>query len=315
MNILVAGGAGFIGSNLCTLLLQNHDNRVICIDNLITGDIKNITELKSNRQFTFLQADIISPLEIDFQIDRIYHLASPASPVDYYNHPIETMLANSQGTLNLLNLAVKQKARFLFASTSEIYGNPKEHPQKETYWGNVNSYGPRSCYDESKRFSESLCYTFRHKYDLDIRIIRIFNTYGPNMQKDDGRVVSNFINQAIVNQPITVYGEGKQTRSFCYVSDLITGILKVMETSGLKGEILNMGNPQELSILEIAKLIILLSKSKSKIIYQSLPQDEPIRRKPDITKAKKLLNWIPSVDLEEGLNLTIDYFKNLNTTF
>lgn len=309
MNILVTGGAGFIGSHLCKNLLNNGD-KVICIDNLLTGDLKNLTSIKSNSNFQFVEHDVVSPLLLKEKIDQIYHLASPASPIDYQNHPLETLLTNSQGTYNLLELAKQNKARFLLASTSEIYGDPKEHPQKENYWGNVNSFGPRSCYDEAKRFAESLCYTYLHKFNADIRIIRIFNTYGPNMQKDDGRVISNFINQAIKSQPVTIYGKGSQTRSFCYVDDLVNGIIKTMEKPDIKGEIINLGNPDEYTILEIANAIIKLTGSKSKIIFKPLPEDDPTRRKPDISKAKKLLNWEPKVTLQEGLLKTIDYFKS-----
>lgn len=309
MNILVSGGAGFIGSHLCKSLLKNED-KVICVDNLLTGDLCNLSDIKSNPHFQFLQHDIVTPLPLKDKIDQIYHLASPASPIDYQNYPLETLLTNSQGTYNLLAHARKNKARFLLASTSEVYGDPKEHPQNESYWGHVNPFGPRSCYDEAKRFAESLCYTYVHKFNVDVRIIRIFNTYGPNMQKDDGRVISNFINQAIKNQPVTIYGKGSQTRSFCYVSDLVNGIIKTMEKPDIKGEIINLGNPDEHTILEIAEMIIQLTNSKSKIVFKPLPQDDPTRRKPDIIKAQKLLGWEPTIPLKEGLFKTIDYFKN-----
>lgn len=309
MNILVTGGSGFIGSHLCKKLLEK-GGRVICVDNLLTGDLKNLSDIISHPQFQFVKQDIISPIFLAEKIDQIYHLASPASPIDYQNYPLETLLTNSQGTYNLLELARKNKARFLFASTSEVYGDPLEHPQKETYWGHVNSFGPRSCYDEAKRFAESLCYTYLHKFNVDMRIIRIFNTYGSSMQKDDGRVVSNFINQALENEPVTIYGKGSQTRSFCYVDDLIKGIVKMMGKPDIMGEIINLGNPDEYSILEIAKVIIKLTSSKSKIIFKPLPQDDPTRRQPDISKAKKLLGWEPKISLKEGLLKTIEYFKN-----
>lgn len=308
MNILVAGGAGFIGSHLCQSLLKNGD-RVICVDNLITGRKNNLNNFISNPRFKFIKHDIVKQIKLDEKIDKIYHLASPASPIDYQNHPLETLLTNSQGTYNLLELAKTNNARFLLASTSEVYGDPKEHPQKENYWGNVNSFGPRSCYDEAKRFAESLCYTYLHQYNIDTRIIRIFNTYGPNMQKEDGRVISNFVNQAINNKAITIYGKGQQTRSFCFVSDLVNGMVKTMENPDIKGEIINLGNPDEHNILEIAKLIIELTSSKSQIVFKPLPQDDPTRRKPDISKAKKLLNWEPKISLKEGLLKTIDYFN------
>ena len=255
--VLVTGGAGFIGSHLCDFLLKK-GMVVYCIDNLITGSKENIFNLLKNRNFIFKKLDIINPFDKrtsdEFNnLSCIFNLASPASPVDYQNYPEETALVNSVGTYNLLQLAVKNNAKFLMASTSETYGDPKEHPQKETYWGNVNSYGPRSCYDESKRFSESLTYVFVKKYNLDARIVRIFNTYGPRMQKDDGRVVSNFINQALDGKTITIYGKGEQTRSFCYVSDLVEGIYKAMFGKGTKGKIFNLGNPQEYTILDLQK--------------------------------------------------------------
>ncbi|OGM08947.1 hypothetical protein A2Z67_06480 [Candidatus Woesebacteria bacterium RBG_13_36_22] len=307
--VLVTGGAGFLGSHLCDRLIEKK-YRVICLDNLITGSERNIKHLLKNNNFKFIKADVTGDLDLNLKLDYIFHLASPASPIDYQNHPEETALANSLGTLKMLRLAVKNKARFLLASTSEIYGDPKEHPQKESYWGNVNSYGPRSCYDESKRFAEALVYLFIHKYNLDVRIIRIFNTYGPRMQKDDGRAVSSFINQALDGKPLTIYGRGNQTRSFCYYSDLINGIEKVMFEEGLKGEIFNLGNPNESKIIELAKLIISLTNSKSEIQYLPLPKDDPARRRPDITKAKKLLSWEPIVDISEGLKKTIEYYRN-----
>ena len=273
-NILVAGGAGFIGSHLCDLLISK-GYRVYCVDNLITGSKENIKHLKKNKNFKFIEKDITLSLNISIDFDYIFNLASPASPIDYQNFPEETSLVNSLGTYNLLKLALKNRAMFLFTSTSEIYGDPKQHPQKETYWGNVNSFGPRSCYDESKRFAESLIYIFLNKYNLDARIVRIFNTYGPRMQKDDGRVVSNFINQALEGRALTIYGKGLQTRSFCYVSDLVDGLYKAMFTKKTTGQIFNLGNPQEYKILQLADLVIRLTGSKSKVIYKDLPKDDP----------------------------------------
>jgi nucleoside-diphosphate-sugar epimerase len=309
---LVAGGAGFIGRHLCAKLLQN-GYQVVCVDSLITGHKKNIEPFLKNENFKYVNLDIADPTSLKLRgvcADFIFHLASPASPVDYQNHSEETLLANSLGTRNLLQLALKNKARVVIASTSEIYGDPKEHPQKESYLGNVNSFGPRSCYDESKRFAEALTYVYLHKYDLDIRIARIFNTYGPYMQKDDGRVISNFINQALEGKDLTVYGQGKQTRSFCYVSDLVEGLYKLMFTPGLKGEVINLGNPEEYTIVDLAKKIIAMTGTKSKIIFKPLPQDDPMQRCPDITRAKKLLNWQPKVASSEGLQKTINYYRN-----
>jgi nucleoside-diphosphate-sugar epimerase len=303
---LVAGGAGFIGCHLCKFLLEK-DYQVVCVDNLITGSKRNIEPLLKNPNFKFVDEDIVNNL--DLNINYIFHLASPASPVDYHNHSEETLLANSLGTRNLLQLALKHQARVVIASTSEVYGDPKEHPQKETYLGNVNSFGPRACYDESKRFAEAMSFVYLHKYDLDIRIARIFNTYGPQMQKDDGRVISNFINQALEGKDLTVYGKGEQTRSFCYVTDLVKGLYKLMFTAGPKGEIVNLGNPEEYKILGLAKKIINMTGSKSKIVYRPLPQDDPMQRCPDISKAKKLLDWQPKIAVDEGLQKTIEYYQ------
>lgn len=310
--ILVAGGAGFIGSNLCAEFLSK-DYSVICLDNLITGSEKNIESLKNNPKFQFIHCDIINKLQVAKlslpNITHIYHLASPASPLQYQTHPLETLFASSTGTYNLLELAIKHNAKFLFASTSEVYGDPLEHPQKETYWGNVNSFGPRSCYDEAKRFGEALVYTYLTKYNIDARIIRIFNTYGPNMDIHDGRVVSNFITQAIQNQDLTIYGDGSQTRSFCYVSDLVSGIVLAMEKENTKGEVINLGNPDERTIGKIAKVIKNLTGTTSTITYRERPMDDPQKRKPDITKARALLGWEPQVELEDGLTKTVEYFK------
>jgi len=312
--ILVTGGAGFIGSHLCAVLVGK-GYRVICVDNLLTGSRSNIHQLEQNERFRFIEHDVTNELRSTMNdirtIDFIYHLASPASPVQYQNHPLETLHVNSIGTENMLKLAQETGASFLYTSTSEVYGNPLEHPQKETYWGNVNSYGPRSCYDEAKRFGEALVYTYTHHYRVNARMVRIFNTYGPHMEKDDGRVVSNFVNQALDNQPITIHGDGNQTRSFCYVSDMVEGIVRAMETEHTSSEIINLGNTDERSIDEIADLIIKLSGSRSEKEYKELPPDDPVRRQPDISKAKELLKWEPKISLEEGLTKTIEYFKQM----
>jgi nucleoside-diphosphate-sugar epimerase len=313
---LVTGGAGFIGSFLCEyLLIKQH--KVICLDNLLTGNIKNISELKKDKNFFFYLQDITDISNRSFsqklnKIDYIFHFASPASPPLYRKYSIETLLVNSIGTLNMLRLAQANEAVFLLASTSEVYGNPLEHPQKETYYGNVNPIGLRSCYDEAKRFAESITMEFVRKFNLDARIVRIFNTYGPKMKEDDGRVVSNFITQALKNEALTLYGEGDQTRSFCYVSDLIEGIYTFIIKENLKGEVINLGNPQEISVKEIGKIILELTKSNSKIqTSQRKEIDDPSRRKPDISKAMKLLGWKPRVDLSTGLQKTIEYFKKI----
>lgn len=314
--VLVAGGAGFIGSHLCKSLLDDN-YKVIAIDNLLTGDRSNLTELLKNPGFTFVEQDVIVPIvNLGQNLDYIFHLASPASPNQksarsYINHPIETLLVNSQGTHNLLELARKFNAKFLYTSSSEVYGDPAISPQKEDYFGNVNPNGIRSVYDEGKRFGEAITFAYLRKYDLDARIIRIFNTYGPVMQADDGRVVSNFINQAIKDQPITVYGKGTQTRSLCYVDDMVAGIKLAMFTPNTKGEVFNLGNPDERNVLDIAKLIKSLTNSKSEIIFEDLPVDDPKARNPDISHAKEILGWEPKVATETGLQKTIDYFKSL----
>ncbi len=305
---VVTGGAGFIGSWLCESLISD-GHKVICIDNLITGSVKNIEHLRKNKDFRLIKHDVSKPLPNE-KADFVFHLASPASPVHYQKHAIETMLANSAGTYNMLKLARSSNAKFLFASTSEVYGDPKEHPQKETYWGNVNPVGVRSCYDESKRFGESLVMAIHRKYGLDARIIRIFNTYGPRMQKDDGRAVPNFIIQAISSKPITIYGDGKQTRSFCYVTDMVDGIKKVMFSYKTTGDIINLGNPNEYTILEIAEKTKEILGSRSKIVFKPLPEDDPTRRKPDITKANNI-GWQPKIQLGEGLNSTIEWFREV----
>lgn len=307
---LVTGGAGFIGSHLCDDLLTN-GYHVFCLDNLITGSEQNIETAKNNPKFTFIRYDVTQPLPLLGKIDYIFHLASPASVVDYQKYPEETMLVNSKGTINLLTVAKSYSAKFLFASTSEVYGNPAVHPQPETYWGNVNPNGVRSCYDESKRFGEMVTMLYDRKYGIDGRIVRIFNTYGPRMRKHDGRVVSNFINQAITDAPITVYGKGLQTRSLCYVTDLVEGLKKAMFSKKTSGEVFNLGNPQEYSMINLANKIKKLTGSTSKIVYKPLPQDDPERRQPDITKANTVLGWVPTVSLDDGLAKTIAYYKVL----
>ena len=298
---IVTGGAGLVGSNLCRSLSKQY--KVICIDNLCTGRKEYIAGL----DIDFIEHDITEPLDV--KGDYIFDLASRASPVDFEKHPIEIMMTNSLGVKNLLDLASKTKAKFLMASTSEVYGEPLEHPQKETYRGNVSTTGPRACYDESKRFAEALTMAYIKEKGVDARIVRIFNTYGPNQRTGDGRVVPNFITQALAGKPLTVYGKGTQTRSFCYVEDLVDGIQKAMFTEGTKGEIYNLGNPTEHTILEFAKKIKELTGSSSEITFKPLPKDDPTRRKPDITKAKKELGWTPKTNLEAGLKKTIDYFR------
>ncbi len=306
MRIIVTGGAGFIGSHLCKALLdQNHE--VVCVDNLYTGSKKNIQLLLKNPKFQFVEHDITEPY--DDTADQIYNLACPASPVHYQKDPVFTFKTSVIGMYNMLELAHACKARILQASTSEIYGDPIEHPQKETYWGNVNPIGVRSCYDEGKRAAETLCMDFYRQNKVDIRIARIFNTYGPNMAPDDGRVVSNFIIQALKNKPLTVYGTGSQTRSFCYVSDMVDGLIKLMNSSTI-GPV-NLGNPDEFTISELAQEVIKQTKSKSKITYKPLPQDDPKQRKPDITLAKNKLGWSPKVKLVEGLKAATAYFQKI----
>lgn len=306
MRAVVTGGAGFLGSHLCdAMIVQGWE--IVCIDNLVTGARENIQHLEKKSQFQFMDRDVSEPFEVEPPIDAVMHFASPASPDDYLKFPIETLKVGSFGTFHALELARKHGARFLMASTSECYGDPEVSPQSETYWGHVNSVGPRSVYDEAKRFSEAATMAYQRKYSLETRIVRIFNTYGPRMRLNDGRALPNFLFQALSGQPITVYGDGKQTRSFCYVSDLIEGILRLLNSNERLP--VNIGNPHEITILEFAKRIRAITGDRVEIIYRPLPQDDPKRRQPDITKAKGLLNWEPKVSLEEGLQLTLDYFQ------
>ncbi|MCE8425626.1 MAG: SDR family oxidoreductase [Candidatus Methanoperedens sp.] len=305
MKTIVTGGAGFLGSHLCDLLLAR-DHEVICVDNLITGNERNISHIGSDR-FKFIKHDISKPLYIKGKVDFIYHLASPASPIDYQEFPIQTLKVGALGTHNMLGLAKEKNARFFLASTSEIYGDPLVNPQPEEYWGNVNPIGPRGVYDEAKRFAEAITMAYNRYHRVDTRIIRIFNTYGPRMCPNDGRVVPNFIGQALRGEDITVYGDGSQTRSFCYVSDEVEGIYRLMMSDYTLP--MNIGNPEEHTILEFAKIIVRITGTRSKIAFQNLPIDDPKQRRPDITKARNILGWEPKVSLEHGLKETIKYFK------
>jgi nucleoside-diphosphate-sugar epimerase len=312
MKILITGGAGFIGSHLSEYLLeQGHE--VTIIDNLITGQKTNIEKLLSNTNFKYIESDIV---KMDFSelpaFDRIYHLASPASPVHYQNQPVETLRTNAEGTYNVLEHMRKTgKGRFILASTSEVYGDPEIHPQKESYWGNVNSFGPRACYDEAKRYAEAMTYTYATKYNVEVRVARIFNTYGPRMDVLDGRVVSNFVTQALKKEPITVYGDGSQTRSLCYVSDMVKGLVALADTENINMEVINLGNQDERTVQEIAEKVKDLTKSSSEIIQKPIGADDPKKRKPDTSKAKSLLNWSPTVELDQGLRYTIEYFESV----
>ena len=305
--ILVTGGAGFIGSHLCKKLLDE-GNDVLCLDNYFTGTKENISNLFKSPYFEVIRHDVCFPLYVE--VDEIYNLACPASPIHYQYDPVQTTKTSVHGAINMLGLAKRIGARILQASTSEIYGDPETHPQEENYWGNVNPIGPRSCYDEGKRCAETLFFDYYRQHNLDIKVVRIFNTYGPNMHPNDGRVVSNFIVQALTNQDITVYGNGEQTRSFCYIDDLVNGIFKMMSSEKNFIGPVNLGNPVEFKIIDLAQTIIKLTNSKSKIVNKELPTDDPIRRKPNISLAKKVLDWEPNFNLEDGLKLTIDYFKS-----
>lgn len=306
-NILVTGGAGFIGSHLCEKLLEQ-GNHIICLDNFFTGSRKNVEHLFDNREFELIRHDIIEPIILE--VDQIYNLACPASPVHYQYNAIKTIKTNVLGVTNMLDLADSTKARILQASTSEVYGDPIVHPQKESYWGNVNPIGIRSCYDEGKRVAETLMMDYHRQHKVDIRIIRIFNTYGPRMAQNDGRVVSNFIVQALKNEDITIYGDGSQTRSFCYVDDLVRGMISLMNTENFMGPV-NVGNDGEYTILDLAKMIIELTNSSSKLIFKPLPSDDPCQRKPDLSLAKEKLEYAPTVNVKDGLLKTIEYFQNV----
>jgi len=305
---LITGGAGFLGSHLCDRLIAE-GHRVICVDNFLTGRRENILHLLNANSFIFIEHDIIHPLKIESDLDYVLHFASPASPKDYMKYAIETMKAGAFGTYNMLELAKQKGSVFLLASTSEVYGDPQIHPQSENYWGYVNPIGPRSVYDEAKRYAEALTMAYHREYGLNVKIVRIFNTYGPRMKVDDGRVISNFIVQALKGEPITVYGDGSQTRSFCYVDDLVEGILRLMQTNYIG--VVNLGNPEEYTVLQLAEIIKELTGSSSQIVFHPLPQDDPKRRQPDISLAKNLLNWEPQVSLREGLKRTIAYFRNV----
>jgi len=304
--ILVSGGAGFLGSHLCEKLL-GLGHEVVCLDNFFTSARRNIEHLLDDQRFELIRHDVTEPIVIE--VDEVYHLACPASPIHYQRNPVRTIRTAVTGTLNMLDLAREVGARIMIASTSEVYGDPQEHPQRETYWGHVNPNGPRSCYDEGKRCAESLTVAYAHQYGVEARIVRIFNTYGPRMHENDGRVVSNFVLQALRNEPITVYGQGEQTRSFCYVSDLIEGFVRLLATPEDPGPV-NIGNPSERTVRELAELTIKMTNSKSLLQFQPLPTDDPTRRRPDITRAKQLLGWEPRIGIEEGLTHTINYFRD-----
>ncbi len=307
MRTVITGGAGFIGSHLCERFLKE-GHEVICVDNFITGNPANIEPFRSNDRFNFIRHDISHPIEIDGPVDNILHFASPASPVDYLRHPIPTLKVGSLGTHNTLGLAKAKGARYLVASTSEVYGDPLQHPQKEDYWGNVNPIGLRGVYDEAKRFAEAMVMAYHRSHGINTHIVRIFNTYGPRMRLDDGRVVPNFFGQALRGEPITVYGDGSQTRSFCFVSDLVEGIYRLLFCEF--HEPVNLGNPNEVSILEFAREVLELSGSQSPIVFKGLPVDDPKVRRPDITRARELLGWEPKISRREGFKMTLDYFQD-----
>ncbi len=305
MRILVTGGAGFLGSHLCDkLLTEGHE--VLCLDNFFTGSKDNIRHLLTKPHFELIRHDVVQPILLE--VDRIYNLACPASPIQYQHNPVKTIKTSVMGTINMLGLAKRVKARLLQASTSEVYGSPTVHPQREDYWGNVNPVGLRSCYDEGKRTAETLCMDYKRQNGVEVRIARIFNTFGPRMAENDGRVVSNFIVQALRGQPLTIFGDGSQTRSFCYVSDMVEGLTRLMDSSYGEGPV-NLGNPQEVSVAQLAEMVIELTGSSSPIEYRPLPQDDPVRRRPDITLARNVLGWQPLEPLEPSLRMTIDYFR------
>jgi dTDP-glucose 4,6-dehydratase len=306
MHTLITGGTGFIGSHLCERFLTE-GHQVVCVDNCITGSLENIDALRSNSRFSFIGHDISHPLEIDGPVDNVLHFASPASPVDYLKFPIQTLKVGSLGTHNTLGLAKAKKARFLLASTSEVYGDPEVHPQREDYWGNVNPIGVRGCYDEAKRFAEAIVMAYHRTHGINTHIVRIFNTYGEKMRLDDGRVLPNFMGQALRGEPLTVFGNGSQTRSFCYVSDLVEGIVRLLKMD--YHEPVNLGNPDEVTILQFAEEIRALTGSRSPVAYQPLPQDDPKVRKPDISRARSLLGWEPKVNRHDGLRRTLEYFR------
>jgi len=312
MRVVVTGGAGFLGSHLCDRLLER-DYEVVCLDNLLTGNTSNIAHLMGHSNFKFIKYNVIDYLFVEGPVDAVLHFASPASPIDYLEMPIQTLKVGSLGTHKALGLAKEKKARFLLASTSEVYGDPLVNPQPETYWGNVNPIGPRGVYDEAKRFAEAITMAYRRYHKMDARIARIFNTYGPRMRPNDGRVVSNFIVQALGGSPLTIYGNGSQTRSFCYVSDLIGGILSLLAAppSNEMGQPFNIGNPEERTVRDLATKILALAGSSSPVVYQELPVDDPHVRCPDIRRAKSILGWRPEVSIDEGLQLTIDYFRGV----
>jgi dTDP-glucose 4,6-dehydratase len=314
MRVVVTGGAGFLGSHLCERLL-GIGYEVVCLDNLLTGNTENVAHLARNRRFTFLKQDVTERMDVPGPVNAVLHFASPASPIDYLEFPFETLNAGSIGTHNALVLAKENRARFLFASTSEVYGDPQVHPQPESYWGNVNPIGPRAVYDEAKRFGEAMTMAHRRYYGVDTRIVRIFNTYGPRMRPHDGRVVSNFIVQALKGDPLTIYGSGSQKRSFCFVSDLISGIVALLQAE--PGEALalpfNIGNPEERTVSDLAAKVLALTGSSSPIEPRELPTDDPQLRCPDITRAREILGWHPEIDIDEGLKLTIAYFRTINS--
>ena len=307
LRILVTGGAGFLGSHLCERLLESNFE-VVCLDNFFTGTRRNIERLLGNPRFELVRHDVTQPMVIE--VDQIFHLACPASPIHYQKNPVRTIRTAVQGTLHMLDMAREVRARLLIASTSEVYGDPRVHPQREEYWGNVNPIGPRACYDEGKRCAEALTVSYARQYGVETRIARIFNTYGPRMHENDGRVISNFVVQALKDQPITVYGDGSQTRSFCYVNDLVEAFIRLMALDHDPGPV-NLGNPDELTIKQVAERVVALTKSGSKIHYEPLPVDDPIRRKPDIGRAREVLGWSPKIDLDDGIRRTVDYFREV----